>query len=133
MFSYPYERSRSVLETLRRDTPIDPTHGVRLKFANPLNGDYALPTIAAYIQLMPKGLHSQPYRSTEGRVFVVAEGSGTAQIANETYMFKKDDIFVAPNWCWYSFGCNEDTVLFSYSDRPILEKVGLWREQNGNA
>jgi gentisate 1,2-dioxygenase len=24
-------------------------------------------------------------------------------------------------------------VLFSYSDRPVQEKLGLWREQRGNA
>ena len=27
----------------------------------------------------------------------------------------------------------EDSVLFSYSDRPVQEKLGLWREQRGNA
>jgi gentisate 1,2-dioxygenase len=26
-----------------------------------------------------------------------------------------------------------DSVLFSYSDRPVQEKLGLWREQRGNA
>ena len=26
----------------------------------------------------------------------------------------------------------EDTVLFSYSDRPVQEKPGLWRERRGN-
>jgi gentisate 1,2-dioxygenase len=133
VFSYPYERSRSVLEDLRKDGPIDPTHGIRLKYANPLNGDYVLPTIASFIQLLPKGLQTRPYRSTEGAVFVVAEGSGVARIGSETYAFKKDDIFVAPNWCWYTFTAEHDTVLFSYSDRAVLEKVGLWREQHGNA
>jgi gentisate 1,2-dioxygenase len=133
VFSYPYERSRSVLETLRRGGPIDPTHGVRLKFANPLNGDYVLPTIASYIQLLPKSFHTLPYRSTEGRIFVAVEGSGTVRIGNATYAFKKDVIFVAPNWCWYSFDADEDTILFSYSDRAVLEKVGLWREQHGDA
>jgi len=26
-----------------------------------------------------------------------------------------------------------EAVLFSYSDRPVQEKLGLWREQRGNA
>lgn len=132
VFSYPYVRSREILEKLTREGPIDPSHGVRLKFANPLNGDFVLPTIAAYIQLLPKGFHTSPYRSTEGRVFIVAEGRGTARIAKASYRFKKNDIFVAPNWAWHSFEADEDTVVFSYSDRAILEKVGLWREQYGN-
>jgi gentisate 1,2-dioxygenase len=87
VFRYPYERSRSVLEKLRKDGPVDPTHGIRLKYANPLNGDYVLPTIASFIQFLPKGLQTRPYRSTEGTVFVVAEGSGEARIGNETYAF----------------------------------------------
>jgi gentisate 1,2-dioxygenase len=28
---------------------------------------------------------------------------------------------------------DEEAVLFSYSDRPVQEKLGLWREQRGNA
>jgi len=27
----------------------------------------------------------------------------------------------------------EEAVLFSYSDRPVQEKLGLFREQRGNA
>jgi len=26
-----------------------------------------------------------------------------------------------------------ESVLFSYSDRPVQEKLGLWRERRGNA
>jgi gentisate 1,2-dioxygenase len=107
-------------------------HGIKLKYANPLNGDYVLPTIATFLQLLPHGFRSVPYRSTEGAVFVVAEGEGRAKLGEQSYKFKKNDIFVVPNWTWYSFESSEDTVLFSYSDRAVLEKVGLWREQRGN-
>jgi gentisate 1,2-dioxygenase len=133
LFSYPYDHARTALERLSRNQEIDGVHGVRLKYANPLNGDYVLPTIATFLQLLPKGFRSSPYRSTEGAVFIVAEGSGTANIGQAKYAFKKNDIFVAPNWTWYSFEASEDVVLFSYSDRAVLEKVGLWREQSGNA
>ena len=34
VFSYPYVRSREILEKLTREGPIDPSHGVRLKFAS---------------------------------------------------------------------------------------------------
>ena len=133
LFSYPYDRSREALDKLRRSADMDTAHGVKLKFANPVNGDYVLPTIATFIQLLPKGFRTSPYRSTEGAVFVVAEGKGHAKIGDQSYAFKKNDIFVAPNWTWYSFDASDDVVLFSYSDRAILEKVGLWREQRGNS
>jgi gentisate 1,2-dioxygenase len=132
VFSYPYARSREALEALRRSGELDRSHGIRLKFANPLNGDYVLPTIATFIQLLPAGFSSVPYRATEGIVFIVAEGRGRVKIGAQQYQLKKSDIFVAPNWVWYEFFADEDLVLFSYSDRAILEKVGLWREQSGN-
>lgn len=132
LFCYPYDRSREALEKLRRNTDWDSAHGIKLKYANPLNGDYVLPTIATFLQLLPRGFRTVPYRATEGAIFVVAEGRGRAKIGEDSYEFKKNDIFVAPNWTWYSFESLEDTVLFSYSDRAVLEKVGLWREQRGN-
>jgi gentisate 1,2-dioxygenase len=132
VFSYPYDRSREVLDALERSGDLDSAHGIRLKFANPLNGDFVLPTIATFIQLLPKGFSSSGYRSTEGAVFIVAEGSGNARIGSKAYSLKKNDIFVVPNWTWYWLEASEDLVLFSYSDRAILEKVGLFREQQGN-
>jgi gentisate 1,2-dioxygenase len=132
LFSYPYERTRAALAALSSGGRIDPVHGIKLKFANPLNGDYALPTIAAFMQLLPHGFSGLPYRATDGAVFVVAEGTGKAKVGAHRYELKKDDIFVVPNWTWYAFESTDDLVLFSYSDRAILEKVGLWREQRGN-
>jgi gentisate 1,2-dioxygenase len=32
-----------------------------------------------------------------------------------------------------SHRAEDEAVLFSYSDRPVQEKLGLWREQRGNA
>jgi gentisate 1,2-dioxygenase len=32
-----------------------------------------------------------------------------------------------------SHHAESEAVLFSYSDRPVQEKLGLWREQRGNA
>jgi gentisate 1,2-dioxygenase len=132
VFSYPYARTRETLHVLSKSKELDPSHGVKLKFANPVNGDYVLPTIATFIQIMPSKFLGLPYRSTEGAVFVVAEGEGKAKVGAESYDLKKDDIFVVPNWTWYSIEASVDLVLFSYSDRAILEKVGLWREQSGN-
>jgi gentisate 1,2-dioxygenase len=28
---------------------------------------------------------------------------------------------------------DEETAMFSYSDRPVQEVLGLWREDRGNA
>jgi gentisate 1,2-dioxygenase len=61
----------------------------------------------------------------------VAEGSGTATVGYKTFPLSPKDVFVAPSWEWRRIEANDDLVLFSFSDRPVQEKLGLWREDRG--
>src|SRR5687767_3988661 len=98
VFSYPYARSRESLAKLARDQDPDPCHGWKMEFINPLTGGHAMPTIATFIQVLPKGLRTQPYRSTEGTVYSVVEGEGRARIGGENFEFEPRDTFVVPSW-----------------------------------
>jgi gentisate 1,2-dioxygenase len=131
IFNYPYERSRESLAMLARDADPDPCHGWKMQFVNPLTGGHAMPTIGAFIQLLPKGFATQPYRSTDGTVYSVVEGRGRVTVGNETYDFEPRDSFVVPSWMGFTLAAQEETVLFSFSDRPVQETLGLWREQRG--
>jgi gentisate 1,2-dioxygenase len=129
LLSYPYERTREALERLRTTEEWDASHALKVKHANPLSGDYVMPTIATYAQLIPKGFRSTPFRSTESAVQVVLEGRGRTTIGDETFEWGPRDIVAIPNWCWTKIEADEDAVIFSYSDRAALEKLGLWREE----
>ena len=129
IFSYPYARSRETLDALSRNGDPDACHGWKMQFINPLSGGPAMPTIGAFIQLLPKGMRTSPYRSTDSTVYSVAEGKGKVKIANEEFTFEPRDTFVAPSWHPVSMEATEDCVLFSYSDRPAQAALGLWREQ----
>ena len=131
IFSYPYARSRETLDALSRNGDPDACHGWKMQFINPLSGGPAMPTIGAFIQLLPKGMRTSPYRSTDSTVYSVAEGKGKVKIANEEFTFEPRDTFVAPSWHPVSMEATEDCVLFSYSDRPAQAALGLWREQRG--
>ena len=128
VFSYPYARSRETLTTLAAQGGPDPCHGWKMQFINPLSGGPAMPTIGAFIQLLPKGFVSSPYRSTDSTVFSVAEGAGTLRIADEAFDFEPRDTFVVPSWQAASIAAKDDCVLFSYSDRPAQLALGLWRQ-----
>ena len=128
IFNYPYARSRESLELLSRDQEPDACHGWKMQFVNPLTGGHAMPTIAAFIQLLPRGFRSRPYRSTDGTIYSVVEGSGTVTIGAERFEFAPRDTFVAPSWMPLAFETARETVLFSFSDRPGQEVMGLWRE-----
>jgi len=129
IFSYPYERSRETLARLAREGDPDACHGWKMEFINPLNGGPAMPTIGTFMQLLPKGFRSAAYRSTDGTVYSVAEGRGKVKIGSEEFTFEPKDTFVVPSWHAASIEADGECVLFSYSDRPAQQALGLWREQ----
>ena len=133
VFNYPYARTREALEIVRRTKEFDPCHGLKMRYTNPETGDHAMPTIGAFIQLLPKGFTTSRYRSTDATVFTVVEGKGRTKIGDKTFDWKPQDIFVAPSWHPIVHEADEDAVIFSFSDRPVQEKLGLFREDRGNA
>jgi gentisate 1,2-dioxygenase len=104
-----------------------------LRYVNPASGEFAMPTIATFVQLLPKSFASQPYRSTDGTVFVAVEGRGETRIGDTVFAWEPHDIFVVPSWMSHTHRAASEAVLFSFSDRVVQEKLGLWREARGNA
>ncbi|HTA43794.1 MAG TPA: cupin domain-containing protein [Bryobacteraceae bacterium] len=125
-FSFPYSRSRKALEQFLASGQIDSWHGVRLHY-----GDDAgtMPTIDAWLQLLPAGFGTKPCRSTDATVFCVTEGHGQTRIGNTTLVWGRHDIFMAPSWEFVSHEAEAESVLFSFSDRPLQKILGLWREE----
>ena len=133
VFNYPYARTRESLATLAQNGAPDPCHGFKLRYVNPASGGSPMPTIGAFIQLLPGGTKSTRYRSSDSTVFSVVEGTGCTQVGDMTFTWKPRDIFVVPSWVWASHEASSDAVLFSYSDRPVQQVLGLWREERGDS
>jgi gentisate 1,2-dioxygenase len=133
VFNYPYARTREALAVLARNGAPDPYHGHKLRYVNPASGEFAMPTIATFVQLLPAGFASQPYRMTDGTVFVCVEGEGETRVGDRVLPWEEHDIFVVPSWASHTHHASAESVLFSFSDRAVQEKLGLWREARGNA
>ena len=133
VFSYPYDRSRETLAKLAKEEAPDPCHGWKMEFTNPLTGGPAMPTIGTFIQLLPKGFETARYRSTDATVFTAIEGKGRTRIGEQIFEWGPRDLFVVPSWHWVTHEADEDAVLFSFSDRPVQQKLDLFREDRGNA
>ena len=129
IFNYPYARSREALDTLRRQQEIDAWVGVKLRYINPLTGGAPMPTIGACMQLLQAGFSGLPHRSTDGTVYSVVEGSGSATIGGRRFDFAPRDTLVVPSWATLVLDAPQDVVLFSFSDRPVLEALGMLREE----
>ncbi len=100
-----------------------------MRYVNPTDGGWAMPTMATMIRLLPRGFATLPYRGSDSTVFIVAEGRGELRVGGERFALTPHDIVVVPGWMAYTLQAAEDLVLFSYSDRVAQEKLGLFREQ----
>ena len=85
-------------------------------------------TIGAFAQQLPSGFETRPYRSTDGTIYVCLEGRGTAQVGDRTFDFSGNDVFVVPSWHTLRLQAGVDSILFSFSDRPAQQALGLWRQ-----
>jgi gentisate 1,2-dioxygenase len=126
--NYTYARTRPILDRLKKAGSIDKSHGARVRYANPINGGPVLPTMGANLSLLPKGFAGGPYRATDGTIFVCVEGSGSTKVEDKTLEWGQNDVFVVPPWKRYSHHPSSESVLFSISDRPAQEALGIWRE-----
>ncbi len=128
VFVYSFDRTRQALGGIAAGTP-DAHFGFKLRYVNPATGASPMPTIGAFAQRLPAGFETQAYRCTDGTVYVCLEGEGEAQVGETTYRFSPNDVFVVPSWHSLRLRADRDTTLFSFSDRPMQQVLGLWREQ----
>lgn len=129
ILNYSYARTREALERMSRGGAPDRCHGFKMRYVNPSTGEWAMPTMGTAMQLLPRGFSGTPYRATDSTVFVVVEGSGRTVVTGEALEWRRHDVFVVPSWREHHHEAADESMLFSFSDRPVQEKLGLWRER----
>lgn len=128
-FAFPYGPARAALRNKSlQNKSVHPCHGAKIEYLKP-SGASVTPTLGAFLQSLPAGFQGAPYRSTDSTVYCVAEGTGTSRIGDRSFEWAARDIFVVPSWCPVAHQATEDSILFSFSDRPAQKALGLWREQ----
>jgi len=128
LFIYPYAQTRAALLAIALGAP-DAHLGFKQRFVNPATGASPMPTMGTFAQRLPAGFTTRPYRCTDGTVHVCLEGSGEAEINGRGFGFAERDVFVVPSWQTLTLRARTDSILFSYSDRPVQKALGLWREE----
>ena len=82
-------------------------------------------------------LKTEKYQTTENNVFSIIEGSGRTIVGEgddeQIIEWQERDIIVVPCWYPHRLEADEDAVIFSFSDKVVQTKLGLWRERRGNA
>ena len=129
LIHFPYSRARPALDEIARQGPPDAHLGHVMRYTDPVDGGWAMPTIAPMIRLLPKGFATRAYRSSDGMIFVGVEGAGRIEVEGHAFDVAAHDVVVVPGWMRYTLAAVGDWVAFSYSDRAAQERLGFWREQ----
>ncbi|MEU0073822.1 cupin domain-containing protein [Streptomyces sp. NPDC006332] len=133
LFNYKWADTRRALDALR-DAEGDPFDGVSLEFRNPTTGGSIGPTMSCGVNLLRAGVRAGEHRHTSSTVYHVIEGDGVTVVDGKEFVWTKGDTFVVPTWAWHRHANTSsatDAVLFNFSDRPLMEKIGLYREESG--
>ena len=129
LISYPWRAARDTLHALRFDEG-SPFDGIVMQYVDPRTGGPTLPTIASSLQLLRKGEHTRRHRHTSSAVYHVAEGGGRTLVDGKEIVWEEGDTFVVPSWSWHEHeSTGGEAVLFTYSDRPIIDKFNWYREE----
>ena len=104
----------------------------RVRYTNPETGGPAMRLFDVYALALAKGCATRPFRSTANAFCLVVEGAGTTRVGEETIAWSRHDLFTLPHWNWISHNAEAgDARLFIGTDREILLRLGLLREETG--
>lgn len=129
-YRYAWSDVKAKLAMFSEAGEASPYDDVLLEYVNPLTGGPALPSLRCGIQRLRPGFQGERHRKTASTVYYVVEGAGETAWDDKTISWKARDVFVAPTWAWHSHKTDDGgATLFSVSDSPLLDVLGLSREE----
>ncbi len=102
---------------------------VSLEYVNPVTGAPAVATFACETHRIYPGARTAARRKTGSSIYVVFQGTGRSVIGGELFAWGPGDVFVVPSWAAVDHETDETADLFAVSDRPVLEALHLYREE----
>lgn len=129
---WKYADARAALNAVR-DEVGDAYDGIVVDYVDVINGGPIQKTQNFSMQLLRPGEHTLSHRHTNSAMYICLEGSGHTIVNGEKHSWEENDVFCVPSVHWHEHANNSDTedaVLFSVTDAPALEKLGLlWEER----
>jgi gentisate 1,2-dioxygenase len=132
LLKYRWQPTYEALQRAAGASDGSPYDGIIMQYVNPATGGPVMKTLGACIQMLRAGERTLAHRHTGSIVYTCAMGSGYSVIAGRRYDWSKNDIFVVPSWAWHEHANaseRDDAVLFSFSDMPSIQALGLYREE----
>ena len=130
VFRYPWaEAARAVAAAPRWK---DGTR--RVRYVNPLSGGPVMPLLDCYLVEIDGAADTIPFRTTGNAVAAVVEGQGCSRIGDQTLSWGPKDVFSMPHGNWIAHHADGGPArLFVVTDRDVLRRLDLLKEEFGNA
>jgi gentisate 1,2-dioxygenase len=132
LLNYKWDRTEEALRRLAAVSAAgaSPFDDVAMEYINPHTGGPLMPTLACWVQLLRPGVRTKAHRTTGSAVYLVFEGRGSTVVDGQRFDWQKGDLFVVPTWAWHEHASADgEAILFSVQDTPIMQALGLYREQ----
>src|SRR5205085_10864643 len=124
LIHFPYARAREALDRLARGAPPDPYEGHLMRYTDPVDGGWAMATIAPSIRRLPAGFATRPYRASDSAIFASVEGRGELRVGGLVLDMAPHDVAVVPGWIPYTLHAAADWTLFPLPDRAAQDRPG---------
>ncbi|HCZ49070.1 MAG TPA: gentisate 1,2-dioxygenase [Gammaproteobacteria bacterium] len=108
-----------------------PYDAFMIEYTNPVTGGPCMPTVACHLQRLPAGCRTEAHRHTANTVYLGVEGEGRLVIDGQRFDWQRGDVIALPTWAAHHHeNCGDaDAILFSVTDAPVFQKLGLYREE----
>jgi 1-hydroxy-2-naphthoate dioxygenase len=136
-YTYKWRDTLQALKDTVASGSADPYDGIYLEYINPVTGGATMPTIGCWVQMIQPGESTNAHRHTSSAIYHVMQGEGATFVGSkkgveEEMRWGPHDCFFVPSWNWHHFenrSKQEPAIIFSVTDRPVLESLGLFREE----
>jgi gentisate 1,2-dioxygenase len=136
-YTYKWRETLAALKETAATGPSNAYDGIYLEYTNPVTGGPTMPTIGCWVQMIQPGETTQAHRHTSSTIYHVMQGEGATIVgakpgSGDELLWGPHDCFFVPSWKWHRFhnkSKQEPAIIFSVTDRPVLESLGLFREE----
>ena len=136
-YHYKCNEALQALHELAEQGLVDPYDGLYIEYKNPIDGGHTFRTMTCYLQMLQPGQETRLHRHTGTVMYHSVQGHGATLIDKNNQLelqWDEHDSFTVPSWRWHAhknLSTSEPAILFSFTDRPLLEMTGLDREETG--
>ena len=113
-----------------RATPYD---DLLLEYTNPTPAALSCLPWGAQHSVLAPGVHTQAHRQASSSVYMVLAGAGWSVVEGQALPYwEPGDVFSIPAWTCHEHANRSQTevaALFAFTDAPVIQALGLYREE----